>query len=601
MNDIVVDFETYYSKKDGVSAATQGLKNYVDTSYAYVLALKSASMEWVGTPEEAREKFPAAFWSDPNNRFWAANSNFDEAWVRKEFDAGDMKPWNCVLDRGAWSQLPRHVAGLTRVVLGVQIDKKVRDFMDGKHSDDLTGEERAMVWEYCMNDAREEYETLQRLPQPTAVEERIATHTRMINRRGVAVNAELVEADRQACEQWRHDCLKAIPWGLETGKPLSMAHLGKWAAGLGIEMPATLDKRDDEAAEVICKDPRLAEVVGLMRGYRKANTVLKKIASIQNRLDADNIMPLDMIYCGARHTRRWSSQGVNVQNLESEPFKLPDGREVAPRHWIVPRPGKKFLILDYAQIEPRCLHWLTFNEAMLDMIRKGFGVYEAAARAGGLWSGEEPLKAGDPKLYKLVKAQELGLGYGMGVGKFSDTFRPLLGVEMDGDAVKDAVQKWRMRNHRIVGFWGRMDKLIAQTILNSGDRELAIEMPTGDHLRHFSVISRRGLGGRMTQQSLTIKGDTSPGSRQMNLWGGVLVENVTQRMARDVLAEAVLRLEDAGFPVIFHAHDEVVLEVDENAGGETVREASEIMKQAPGWAPDLPLDVEGGFHSHYTK
>jgi len=87
----------------------------------------------------------------------------------------------------------------------------------------------------------------------------------------------------------------------------------------------------------------------------------------------------------------------------------------------------------------------------------------------------------------------------------------------------------------------------------------------------------------------------------MNLWGGVLVENVTQRMARDVLAEAVLRLEDAGFPVIFHAHDEVVLEVDKNAGGETVREASEIMKQAPDWAPDLPLDVEGGFHSHYTK
>lgn len=598
MKDIVVDYETYYSKREGVSAATQGLKNYVDSSYAYMLALKSDDLEWVGTIEEARKKFGPDFWGSPGHQFWAANANFDETWTRKCFDVGPMKPWNCVLDRAAWSQLPRHVAGVARVVLGVQVDKSTRDYMDDKHYDDLPDDEKRMVLDYCKNDAIEEFELLRTLPQPTAIEEKIAAHTRMMNLRGVRIDAELLERDRIAAEEYRHACMMKIPWAATTGTPLSIPQLSKWAASRGLEMPMSLDKRDLDSADTITAQPDLRDVVDLMRGYRKANTVLKKIMSIRGRLTEGDILPMDFIYCGARHTRRWSSQGANLQNLESTPFDL-GGHFVAPRHWLVPRPGKDFLVLDYAQIEPRCLAWLTNNEDLLDMIRRGFGVYEAAARASRVWTSEEPLKTADPTLYKLVKAQELGLGYGMGAVKFNATLPPDLRHE-NPDEVKEQIYDWRRRNFRIVGLWREMDRLIIETCRDPKNRTIELEMPTGDYLRHFSVMQQPGKYG-MGFCSLTIKGDRSIHSKQDNLWGGVLVENVTQRMARDVIAEAVVRLEAAGLPVILHAHDEVVLEVDTDSRDEARAEAERIMKQAPEWAPDLPLEVEGEFHRHYTK
>ena len=90
-------------------------------------------------------------------------------------------------------------------------------------------------------------------------------------------------------------------------------------------------------------------------------------------------------------------------------------------------------------------------------------------------------------------------------------------------------------------------------------------------------------------------------SKQPNLWGGTMAENVTQRMARDVLAEAVVRLENAGLPVVFHAHDEVILEVDIGSREEAKREAEKILMMAPPWAPDLPLGVEGDFADTYVK
>jgi DNA polymerase len=116
------------------------------------------------------------------------------------------------------------------------------------------------------------------------------------------------------------------------------------------------------------------------------------------------------------------------------------------------------------------------------------------------------------------------------------------------------------------------------------------------------IVDAEGLEStRRGYESITTQADFSPASRQLQLWGGTLTENVTQRMARDVIAEAVVRLEATGFPVIFNSHDELILEVDIAGKEEARKEIDRLMLRAPAWAPDLPLGTEGEFAETYLK
>ena len=128
-------------------------------------------------------------------------------------------------------------------------------------------------------------------------------------------------------------------------------------------------------------------------------------------------------------------------------------------------------------------------------------------------------------------------------------------------------------------------------------KHLVIDLPSGDTLQYYTIrASKKGFEG------FTTKGDFGHQSLQPRLWGGTLTENVTQRTARDVLANAIINLEAAGFPVLFHAHDEVILEIDDNPGKEdAIREAEIILKTPPEWAADLPLGTEGSTATAYTK
>jgi DNA polymerase len=163
------------------------------------------------------------------------------------------------------------------------------------------------------------------------------------------------------------------------------------------------------------------------------------------------------------------------------------------------------------------------------------------------------------------------------------------------------VKNFRDTNPKLTAFWRSMDSLIRTTAMDyESDRSLQLELPTGEFLRHFQVRVWKKDDARGFE-SITIRGDHSQQSRQSRLWGGTLTENVTQRMARDVLADSLLRLEKAGFRVVFHAHDEVVLAVPTQGAQEAFEEAKQLMQVAPEWAPDLPLQVEGGLSDTYTK
>lgn len=617
MKNTLVDFESYYSKKDGISVTDQGNANYYRAADAYILSIVDDEYHWCGTIDQCRAQWGEGFWTDPNRQFWAANSNFDQGWAEKYFPKS-ARPWKCILDLGAHHQLPRHLAGLTSVVLKRKIDKSVRDEMNGVDFFSLPDAEQQRVVDYCLNDSVESYEILHRLAPMTSIEDEIAEHTRMCNRRGVAIDLDLVEADKTRIEAARFEAFKAIPWHT-FAKPLSYVALKAWCDQNGIPVPASTAKTDEECTDLMSAHPRLSEVLTNMRRFRKANTMLEKCRTLEARV-CDGILPLDLIYCGAPHTRRWSSRGFNIQNLDKEPWvctgnltwkqiselkkrgeSVPDtSKWVWTRAWVKPRPGKIFVILDYAQIEPRCLNWLVGNEEMLSAIRAGYSVYEAYALAFKGWRGNPgtlKLEIGIGR-YTRIKNEVLGLGYGMGAGRYTEY------AGIDEKEAKEVVDAFRKDNPKIPEFWSYLDKKIKAAIVDK-EKLLQVQMPTGELLRHFDVRSRTKIEAdgrkRTSCSSTTVRGDYSANCIQPNLWGGVLTENVTQRMARDVLAGAVIRLEKAGLPVVFHAHDEVVLEVDIDNKDDAKETAEHIMKQAPEWASDLPLGVEGDFAESYTK
>lgn len=610
MQQFVVDYETYY-KKGKVSVTDQGLDNYIRDSYAYLVSIVGPGVEFAGSPDEAKAKFPEAFWLDPKNQFIAANSNFDRAWTQHCMGVKFTREWECVLDKGAGEQCPHHLKGVVKATGGGAVDKSLRDAMNGVHWAELSDEEKKATTAYCLKDSRDALAAYNKLPPLSTVEQKLAEHTRRINRKGVHVDTQVLEDHKAILQAARHKAFHSIPWS-QTDKPLSSIALARWCNLKGIPVPESVAKTDEVCTELMTAHPALNEVINTLRLFRRTNTMIEKINSVMDRLRPDGTIPLEFIYCGARHTRRWSCRGVNVQNLDRDPILLPYDSEfvsdelktkygvekgekkylsIWSRHWIVPPPGKLFLVLDYSQIEPRCLNWLVGNEALLDLIRNGFSVYEAYARVAKNWTGDKGTlkkELGVAK-YTLIKNEVLGLGYGMGASRYCDY------ANVDAVTAETTVTQFRARNPRITGFWRSLDETI-RTAARSTNHELKIRMPSGEYLHYFHVRSRDG-----GHEGFMMRGDFSHASKQSRLWGGTLAENVTQRMARDVLGNAVVSLEDAGFDVAFTSHDEGILEVDKDNREDAKAEAVQIMTRVPVWCKGLPLAVEGDFCERYTK
>jgi hypothetical protein len=687
---VIIDAETYYCTEDQISVSTQGLRNYARDSYMYIfsvvafedpvkfLATGIADYQWVGLTEDF-EKQDVPFDLETAQP-WAANSNFDQAWWEKYFPAF-KKPWLCVLDLGRHYQLPNDLARLSQAVLEAKVvDKKLRGDMDGVHWRDLTPEKQTEMLQYCLNDSIVEARTMatlitagipdgQKGPKimgMSPIEYDVAMYTRMTSRRGIAINVALVESDIQLLETTRFNAIKGIPWGQDlqkNGKPvplLSMPRLHVWCAKNNIPAPESRAKGDEELEELMSDHPLLRQVIDDMRTVNVCDQLIAKARQVLARTDENGEMPLELIYCGAPHTRRWSSRGVNIQNLHKFPIPLTAEEKVQweqaktlygdeawkyftggvwPRRWLVPRKGKKFVILDYVQIEPRCLAWLTGDEAMLSAVRAGYNLYEAHARATMGYVEPTPLKKTDPKMYGSAKIRVLALGYGLGWLKYllkakeggfypvivkeaeemlatgnyihSETDKLLTLEELIEYIARRNVQEFRRQSTLTTDMWKILDESLETALRMPGSHNLDIEMPTGENLRHWFcrriprievVIGEDGKEIKKTKYSwmtLSVKNDTS--SASYRVWGGFLTENVVQRMARDVIAPKVLELEAAGIPVLFSSHDEIIAEVDEDIAEQELERAKVIMKVSPPWAPDLPLEVEGGIHIHYVK
>jgi DNA polymerase len=490
--------------------------------------------------------------------------------------------WDCTADLSSYFGIGRSLKDAIKAQYGISLSKDDRAAAKGKRwPDDFTPAQRESMMRYAFEDARHCWNLWRDLGDTWPAKEKLLSRlTRKRCLEGVAVDTAGILKDQLTLETVMREAKDGIPWSGD-GVILSHVRLRDYCQQRGVPAAASPAEDNEECAKWQKLYGAQHPVVGNIRRYRKANILHKKLGAMLNRTMDNGRMNFGLKYFGA-HTGRWSGAGgVNLQNLPRDPAFGIDLRAK-----FVAADGKKFVICDLAQIEPRVTAWVCRDTAMLEAMRQGYGIYEAFALTTGVWKGEKgTLKSTNKDLYALCKAQVLALGYGCGAEKFVYMSKQYADLEITAEQAKVIVDDFRYRNPKITSFWNRLECKMEECAARDG--VFVIELPSGRRLRYPAVAKFNTLLARL--------GYT--GERE-SFWGGKLMENVIQATARDILAEGIVRLEAAGIPVVFSAHDEVVCQVDGDFIGAEVKR---LMTIAPDWMKDLPLEAEYVESKYYLK
>lgn len=328
-------------------------------------------------------------------------------------------------------------------------------------------------------------------------------------------------------------------------------------------------------------------------------------------------------FYGASRTGRWAGRVVQVQNLARNYIKdLDDAREYVKKRDIdaveilydslndtlkqlvrtalVAKDCCTFYVSDFSAIEARVIAWFAGEQWRLDVFSTHGKIYEASAsQMFGI-----PIEEIDKELRQKGKISELALGYQGGPGALKQMGALNMGVKEE--ELQGLVDDWRRANKKIVQFWKDVQRAAIKAIKSRAPIKLGklrfryrkgflfITLPSGRNLAYARAKVEPGdYGDKIVYEG---QGDKAYFTAQ-ETYGGKLVENIVQATARDILAEALLRIEAAGYGVVFHVHDEAIIE----GSGLTIEEVNDLMAQAPEWAEGLPLNSEGYVTKYYMK
>ena len=445
-----------------------------------------------------------------------------------------------------------------------------------------------------------------------------------INDRGVRVDKKLVKnaiAVDAVFAQAAYQRAKELT-GLEN--PGSVNQLKAWLADQDMPMESLARKIVQEKAAQT--DGIVAELLNLRLELSK--TSVKKYEAMARCVCRDGRVHGLLQFYGANRTGRWAGRLVQAQNLPQN--HLPDlelAREIVKngdeelldtlyasvpgtlseliRTAFIPKDGCRFLVADFSAIEARVLAWLANEEWVLEEFRGKGKIYEATA-SRMFHIPQESIVKGNPNYEYRQKGKQatLSCGYGGGVGALK-----AMGAKMPEEEMQPLVDAWRAANPNIVAFWSALDRA-ARTVIRRKtsarvgkialywqDDKMFMRLPSGRNLcyqsPHFTM-------NRFGSDAIGYYAPNAAGQMVVQeTFGGKLAENATQAIARDILAHALLTLEKNGYPVIFHVHDEAVIEMSIGQGA--LEEACRLMAIAPDWAENLPLRADGYECAYYQK
>lgn len=589
MKTYALDFESYYDSD--CSITTLGPRGYFSHPLfdAYMVTV-------VGEEGQTYAGHPKNFNWDAlrGNNVVMHNASFDESLYLYGVEQGWYPKVNfncyCTADMVAFLGLPRSLKNATAAVFGTEITKTTRDNMKGKQWDSMTEEFKKEVTEYAIKDAELCLKLWQELSHKWPETERSISHmNRKVGQRGLPIDTDLLKKNLSQIKTELFEAEQSIPW-IGDHTPLSRKAFNEQCRKQGITPPSSLAQDSEEADAWFAAHQQACPWARAVQSYRRINAFLRKLEAFDAGTMSDGRYYGGLMYCGANPTARFSGSGGNL-NLQNLPRGAMFG--VNFRHMIKPKAGNKLVVVDLSQIEVRTLCWLAKDRKALDLIRDSEDIYHAFGVLLGLHDpANGPLKEYDKALRHKVKSIALGCGYGMGPNKFS------MFSNMPLNEATAAVKTYRDKMSTVVKYWRSLDQDMAMAYTLEEPFEL--DLPSGRSMRYGKLKRMKELGG-MNRFRYIGKLVRNGQTRDFAIWGGVLTENLSQGLARDIFSDMMLRVDAAGYPVILHVHDEMVCEVPEATAEQALAEILAIMHTPPSWIPDIPVAAEGEILDFYTK
>lgn len=505
--------------------------------------------------------------------------------------------------------------------------------------------------EYNGQDVVTEMEIDHRLsafPVPAFVQKQWETDLQM-NARGVAADMELVRGALVIGAIVKSRLMTEARQLSGLDNPNSIRQLAQWLTD-ATDSDAEITSVTKETVATMLKQPQPANVQRMLEIRQElGKTSTKKYDALETCIADDGRVRGLLQFYGANRTGRWAGRLVQVQNLpRTYTHPLPPARQLVKdrnidglrmmygsindtlsqliRTAFVATPGNVLIDADFSAIEARVISWLAGQEWRLEVFRTHGKIYEASA-SQMFHVPIEKIKKGNPEyaLRQRGKVAELALGYQGGVSAMR---RMDVGHNLDDlsdDEVKGIVDRWRETNSMIRDLWNIVDSAAITVITNGGAQTirsettdaiitLACELDVITGTRYMTILLPSGrklyypspeIGvNRWGNPSVSYTGQNQTTKRweRVETYGGKLVENIVQAIARDCLAIAIENLEAQGLHVVFHIHDEVVIDTPAWADEDTMLETvTKIMTKPIPWAQMLPLNADGWVDNFFKK
>lgn len=569
---------------------------------------------------------------------------------------------DCTAARAAVVSIPRDLAGAGEEMgLAVQKDAEGRRLMlqmarprkvhdDGRIEWWNVPEKRRRLEAYCETDVGTERELSRVIPYLSKRERQLwLLDFEMNHRRGVAVDRRFVQRARHilghASRRYNKE-LSALTGG-RVPSVTKVANLRKWIIDEGVEVGPSLDK--NHVAQLLRRTdlpPNVRRALEIRRDTGKSS--LAKLPAFLKRSDSSGLMLDNLMYHGAG-TGRWAGRGVQLHNLprpslgkrdvegaiglisqSARPADADDDIEflygATPsvisdclRGCVIARDGKILRVADFANIEGRVNAWGGGQADKVALFAENGPVYE---RMASVIYGIPIEQVTKESMERFVgKQSELGCGYGMGWEKFMRSLYDDFGVVIAQELARLTIDKWRETNPKIVQWWYDLEEAAIAAMRTPGhvftSGPVEFYCPHATHERAGFLLCRLPNGRLLYYRRPEIRNVKTPWGQEkeqltymarnsftnkyerQKTYGGKLCENVVQAISRDLLADAMLRVERHGYPVVLTVHDEIVSEADRGHGSQ--EEFEQLMAHVPSWASGCPIHVEGFASLRYRK
>lgn len=670
MNTVVsLDTESYYNTKLGYGLKELGTWRYCrdDRFDVYMLSVSDGSQTWAGHPKDFR-------WESLEGSTLLSHNAAHDRTVVAEMQRRNLAPkfeyaqWNCTANLASFLCNRRALDQASEFLLGERVSKAARANADGKYWRDIVAEGKGPeMLEYARGDALRCHQIYSKFGHfwPD-FERRLSDLTIRQATRGVQIDVPKLEEYYKVVHAALAAMKDSLPWVKRGEKVLSTKAVAEECRACKIPSPPIKSHEDGEAefAEWYKTYSGRSDLkwIRTFSDVRSIGILLNTLEKIRTRIDENGILTFGLLYFGS-HTGRFSgSGGINFLNFRKAPYFFGDDGfptseddqcaeieasyvatgaypawvryAVDIRTLIIPRAGRKMIVSDLSQIEPRCEAWLCGDHELLQRVATGKSIYQSHAELTMGWKGED-LEKEDKKLYALAKARVIGLGYQCGAEKFVGMAMTLAGLDItvsDPEFTQDEdkfsgspifnedgtpkmisgkgansrkiVKEFRASNPKIAGpngIWATLQNSFRRSI--GGD--FTVQLPSGRSMvyrdvreewsREYDDVLKKYKNKRVVKAEVVKSGRI----QRVAQYGGLLTENVTQAVARDVMCEHLLALDaTSGLDTLFSVHDEIIVEADQGVTAEDIKQA---MSVTPEWLPGCPVSAKAKEVPYYLK